>query len=95
MRTFRTLLLLASLAVSFEATAQSAPLPAANQDMLSWMLNGLLGAVGLILALAAIVMIMVATARTDQRPAVPGSPAAPSRPLPATPALVPQEELAL
>lgn len=88
MRISRTLLLLAGLAVSSEAAAQSAPLPAANQDMLSWMLNGLLGAVGLILALASIVMIMVATARTDRQPAVP---VAPSRPLPATPAVLPQE----
>ncbi len=56
----------AGLLISFLATAQaSAPLPPANQDMLSWMLRVLLWAVMLVAVLAGIVLTTAAAHRNS------------------------------
>jgi len=73
MFTSRTSLLTAAgLLTSFVATAQTAaPLPPANQDMLSWMLRVLLCAVVLVAVLAGIALTTAAASRQSfaQQPA--------------------------
>jgi len=77
---FRVFPLLATgLFTSFGAAAQATTMSPANQDMLSWMLRVLLGAICLVAVLAGIVLTTVATSSPtyQQQPAA-STPAAPA-----------------
>ena len=68
MHTYRTFSLMATgLLMSLGATAQSTGMSPANEDMLSWMLHVLLGAVGIVAALASIALITAAANRSSFR----------------------------
>lgn len=90
MRILRTFLLMASgLFISFAAAAQSAPLSAANQDMLSWMLRVLLGAICLVALWASIALLTAAATRTPFRPQPAAASTPEAAPLPAPVAAAP------
>jgi type IV secretory pathway VirB2 component (pilin) len=66
MSTFRTFSLTATgLLLSLGATAQSTAMSPANEDMLSWMLRVLLGAVGIVTALVFIALLTAAANRSS------------------------------
>jgi hypothetical protein len=68
MRTYRTFSLTATgLLGSLGAAAQSTGMSPANEDMLSWMLHVLLGAVGIVAALASIALLTAAANRSSFR----------------------------
>ncbi len=68
MRTYRTFSLTATgLFLSLGAAAQSTGMSPANEDMLSWMLHVLLGAVGIVAALASIALITAGANRSSFR----------------------------
>jgi len=83
MLTFRSLSLVAiGLLLGFSAAAQTAtteaPMPAANADMMAWMLKGVLCAAGLVMALAIIAITTAAvTRRAEGQPAGGATPPAP------------------
>jgi hypothetical protein len=102
MRTYRTFSLTATgLLASLGATAQTTGMSPANEDMMSWMLHVLLGAVGLVAALASIALLTAAANRSSFRqeqaaalPSLPTAPAAPAVPVPAVAASAPTPVLA-
>jgi hypothetical protein len=105
MRTYRTFSLTATgLLASLGATAQTTGMSPANEDMMSWMLHVLLGAVGIVAVLASIALLTAAANRSSFRqeqaaalPSLSVAPAAvvaPAVPVPAVAASVPTPVLA-